>query len=55
MKRMHVKVGNHGEAILSSHCESRLALKRLAEMFLSFFFPAALSRSVSLQLLLLCV
>lgn len=38
MKRMHVKVGNHGEAILSSHCKSRLALKRLAEMFLSFFF-----------------
>lgn len=44
MKRMHVKAGNHDEAILSSHCKSCLALKHLAEMFLSLFFFLQLCR-----------
>lgn len=44
MKRMHVKAGNHSEAILFPDCKSRLALKRLAKKNVSLFFSCQLCR-----------
>lgn len=58
MKRMHVKAGNHSEAILFPDCKSRLALKRLAKkkkMFLSFFPASSVEVRVSTASAPLCL